>query len=154
MASLFSSVIQFHNTLTGANFPGGTRTPAYEHPVPLTTAAGAQLRPPYATYALAPLNDLLTFEDESMERWRLVAVAFADSQSDADLIIACIRFNGQALSAHGGLDGRNTLTNFTDGTILSIVPTKPANPGYAGIGISGQRIHTATMEWEIETERS
>lgn len=154
MASLLSSVIQFHNTLTAANFPGATRPPAYEKPAPQVTAAGTPLRPPYVVYALVARDEQQDFENEGIESYTLTAVAYADTQADADAIVKALRWNGQSVANGTGFDDRNTLTNFTEGTLLVVAPSKPPVPSYAAIGISSQRVHQTTMEWRVDVERS
>lgn len=154
MASLFSSVVQFHNSLTAANFPNATLPPAYEKPAPQVTAAGAQLRPPYVVYSLAALDEQQDFEDESIETYTLTAVAYADTQADADAIVKALRWNGQGVGGGAGFDNRQTLTNFTEGVLMGVVPSRPPVPSYSGVGISSQRAHQATMEWRVEVERS
>lgn len=154
MASLFSSVLQFHGTLTAANFPGGVRPPAYEWPVPQTTATSAQLRPPYVTYQLVGGEETQTFEDDDVETYTLTATAFAVSQADADAIVKALRWNGQSKGDAAGFDNRNTLTNFTEGSLLGVYPQRPPVPGYAGsVDKDGKPMHKAVMEWRVEVQQ-
>lgn len=153
MASLMSGVIQTYNALTASGFPNSTRPSIFIDRAP-EVVSGVQLYPPYLVVSLTAGEVLETFESLLIEESRLKFVAFASSQADADQIIAAIRFNSQNLDQIAGFDNASSLTGFSDGTLLSILPTRSPVVGQAGIGKTGAVIKKTEMEYIVSVQRS
>lgn len=159
MASLLPALFAKYEALSAAGFPNSTIPPEYEDRVP-EVSAGIQLYPPYVIFSLIPVDDLLDFESDGQESYRLTAIAFAAStsattgQGQADQTIAAIRFNNQIVGNAAGFDNSASLPTLTDGVLLSILPTRPPAPSLAGKGREGALIYKTMMEWMVTVQRS
>lgn len=152
MASLMPAIQSKYESLTAANFPGASRPQEFEDRAP-EIWNGTQLYPPYVLFQLISTNDLLTFESDSIEEYRLVVTAFAATQDDADAIMHAIRFNGAAPSALSGFDA-GTLPGLTVVTLLAMTPRRPPQPNQAGKGREGTLIFKTVMEYDISVQRT
>lgn len=153
MASVLDSLMTKYDALTASAFPDSTVPPLYQNRAP-QISSGLQLRPPYVVFELIGQEDLLTFEADGIEDYRLIITAYATDQGDADQIIDAIRFNGQDPDQYAGFDSTNSLAALTDATLLSMVCRRPPSPSYEGHGLSGVQVKKTVIEYGLSIERN
>lgn len=151
MATLLASLMTKYDSLSAANFPGSSRPPAFEEPVP-DEYNGAALYVPYVTLAVEAAGTALTFEYAGVAAFKVTVTAYAYSQADTDATIAAVRYNGAAAASASGFD-LGSLAAFDDGRLLALRPDGPPRPGFAGWGKDAKRVHTTTMTYTADVQK-
>lgn len=153
MASLLSSLFSKYDALDATGFPGSAVPPVFEDRAP-EMVNGNQLYPPYTVMTLAPLDELLTFESDGIENYRLTITTYATTQADADQMAKAIRFNNQNPDQLAGFENCSTLAALTEGSLQSILLTRPPTPNLAGRGREGALIYKTVTEFAVSVQRS
>ncbi|TXH99557.1 MAG: hypothetical protein E6Q76_19605 [Rhizobium sp.] len=155
MASLTKAIADTYAGIAAGEFPASTRPPAFFTRSPQTTPAGAQQRLPYVVFSLTSDKTDLTFEDDGIEASTLTVIAYAESrpasappqtdgQADANATIAAVRAR---------FDNTATLDNFSEGTLLSCLPTRPPEPKQEPhLSKDGYTVFSTRMVWQIEVQ--
>ena len=140
-----TAVIDFYDTLPGAQFPGGTRYPLYLNEAPATDSAGAQVRPPYCTLEDGGRSREVMSDNGGPESGEFSITVHAASVGDIAAAMLAIRFAGQDPKDRAGLDG---------GTLVLDAPYEPVSVvmltdtiSYSGLGQTGGRVHQGEMRF-------
>ena len=151
-SSWVAAAIDLYESLSAANFPGGTRPPVYFDQAPEATAAGAQLYPPYVVVrdasGLAPeyQSDLGGIEVGTLE-----LEVYAGTLADADAAAKAVKWNGGDPVDHLGFDW-GTLAIDAPSYFVSLrrVSERRALAGY-GRAADGtvRRTHLVTLTYEL-----
>lgn len=148
--TLVPALLSKWDSLTAANFAGGTRPPAFHDMAPQVTTG--QLRPPYAVFGVERGEATFTFESDQFEV-TAVTIRIFDTAENLDAAVAAARWNGGTVAQALGFDN-GTLAGLTDGIQLWMHIDGPPTKHYDGLDKNNQTVYRAELRYSVEVHQS
>lgn len=140
--------------LTAGNFPSSTVPAIYLDEAPQVTAAGAQLRPPYAVIRdNGQTPNIIGFERTGLEVCEFTIELYYASMADVATAIWAVRLNGGTIGAGSGFD-YGTFADLASPRGPYQILRGRVQHTLAGYGHDGKPVYKGSIEYKVTIQES
>lgn len=150
-----SALMAKFSALTASGFPSSTVPAIHFDHSPVTTAAGAQVVPPYAVLTHLGSDPGPDFEGNPTDLHRYRLTLYYERLTDCETAALAVKYNGSAPTSKGGFDYSASLS-LTGLTYLaeSLTPGQYVYSKETAFGPNATYVHRVDMDYELHTVKT